>query len=328
MSLQIIKTGLLDTIQDGGRRGYAHLGIGEGGAMDRFSASLANALLGKDLGSPVMEFHFPAGQILFEKETIFCLTGADFTPALNGIALPLNHPVAVPAGTILTFYKMKWGARCYLSSLPLIHLIPWMNSYSTHLKAAAGGFGGRALQKGDRLFYAEEKALNVGSIQLLPWQANGIEQPVRQAVEYLVGSEWNWLKEASKQRFVESYFQVSAAADRMGYRLDGPSLETIESKRSLLSSGVSFGTVQLLPNGQLIVLMADHQTTGGYPRIAHVISAHLPLLAQKHAGEVWQFIASDQESAEQKWMAQQQYLHQLQTACTFKMQRFLDGHRS
>src|SRR3978361_1664650 len=106
MSLQIIKAGILDAIQDQGRYGYQHLGINPGGAMDTYSAQLANALLGKDLNAPVIEMHFPASQILFVKETIICISGADFSPEINTKRIPINQPLAINKNRVLHFNKM------------------------------------------------------------------------------------------------------------------------------------------------------------------------------------------------------------------------------
>src|SRR5215218_7060806 len=115
MSLKIIKAGILDTIQDLGRYGYQHQGINPGGAMDRFSASLANALLGKSLHSPVIEMHFPAAQICFQKPAVICLAGADFRPMLNREKVPLHQPIAIEKNAVLAFTGKQEGARCYLS---------------------------------------------------------------------------------------------------------------------------------------------------------------------------------------------------------------------
>ena len=132
-------------------------------------------------------------------------------------------------------------------------------------------------------------------------------------------------KRKSKDIFVSSHYVVTSASDRMGYRLQGKALEKVTDEQ-LVSSAVSFGTVQLLPNGQLIVLMADHQTTGGYPRIAHVITTHLPKLAQMKAGDEILFSKTTVEAAQEKLMARQQYLMQLQKTCNLKMKTWIHAH--
>ncbi|MBD0374463.1 MAG: biotin-dependent carboxyltransferase family protein [Flavisolibacter sp.] len=325
MSLRIIKAGLLDTIQDCGRYGFQHLGINPNGAMDRFSAQLANVLLGKELAEPVLELHFPAAQIVFEKETILCITGGDFSPTLNGTPIPLHHPVMVAGNTVLQFQKAVYGSRCYISFLPELNLGKWMNSYSTNTKAATGGWQGRALQKGDVIHWKEgtdmTPLLQHKAFAVLHWTSHETVT-IKNEIECIIGSEWHSLTKEAQSDFQSGFFQISNESDRMGYRLKGPDLAVTE-KESLVSSGVSFGTVQLLPDGQLIILMADHQTTGGYPRVAHIASAHLPIVAQKKPGDVLRFTFIDLETAEQKFIEQQKYLHQLQTTCAFRMEEVI-----
>jgi antagonist of KipI len=289
---------------------------------------LANALLGKELGVPVVEIHFPSSQILFEKQTIICLTGADFIPTINDRVIPLHHPVAVSKKSVLKFEKLQTGARCYLSILNELQLDSWMNSYSTNLKASTGGFRGRNLMKNDVIMFSN--GLNLSSLLhendfiVLPWKANDVVD-TRNEIEFILGSEWHWLTKDAQDLFQEQWFQITNEADRMGYQLAGQSLEQ-KNKEQLVSSAVCFGTVQLLPNGQLIILMADHQTAGGYPRVAYVISAHLPILAQKKPNDVIKFKMTSLEEAEKKLVHQKKYLHQLQIACKFRMEGFLYAH--
>jgi antagonist of KipI len=323
MSLKIIKAGILDTVQDSGRYGYQHQGINPGGAMDRLSAQLACALLGKNLQSPVLELHYPASRILFRKATIICITGACFSPVINGEALPNNQPVAVNENSVLQFKKAVTGARCYVSVLHDFKLNKWLDSYSTNLKAAAGGYEGRSLQNGDVLVYANDFELSPlladKAFKILPWKAAPIKMSRPNEIDCLIGAEWNWLTAESRSLFQNGSYYISGSADRMGYLLRGEELKVKEQKQ-LVSSAVNFGTVQLLPNGQLMVLMADHQTTGGYPRIAHVLSADLPALAQMKTDEELVFRITDLKTAEQKLFQQQKYLQLLQNACKFKIE--------
>jgi len=326
MSLQIIKAGIFDTVQDLGRYGHQHLGINPGGAMDRFSAQLANALLGKDLDKPVIECHYPASTILFQKSTIICFTGADFMPVINESTIPLHQPVIVPSNSVLQWKGLRQGARSYLSFLDDLALDSWLNSYSTNGMAGAGGHKGRNLLKGDIISFARKKlARDVSDkVTVLPWRYHDEGKPTN-TIGFINGNEWIWLTANSQQQFLEEGFRITPASDRMGYRLEGKPLET-SIREQLVSSAVSFGTIQLLPNGQLIVLMADHQTTGGYPRVGHVISAHLPKLAQKKAGDEIKFIPMAVEAAQEKWVQQQQYLTRLQKTCNLKMQNWLNAH--
>ena len=325
MSLRIIKEGILDTIQDSGRHGLQHLGINPGGAMDRFSAQLANALLGKEPGEPVLELHFPAAHILFEKPAIISITGADFKPLINNQQVPMHHPIAVHENSMLQFSHMENGSRAYISILQSLEIPSWKNSYSTHLRAGLGGFEGRALKRYDVIPY--ETNISIYSLlknkefMVLPWKAVETVED-RSRIQCLIGSEWHSLDQDSKIEFEKHWFQVSKDSDRMGYRLMGPSLN-LKQEEPQVSTGVSFGTVQLLPDGQVIVLMADHQTAGGYPKIAHVISAHLPLLAQKKPGDAFHFELTDLTTAEEKLVKQQKYLGEIRLACKFRMENVL-----
>ena len=328
MSLRIIRQGVLDTIQDLGRHGYQYLGINCNGAMDTFSAQLSNALLGKELSEPLIEIHFPASQILFEKEAIISITGADFSPYINDRAIPMDHPVAVNKDAVLRFEKPRTGARCYVSIAQELSLEPWLKSYSTNLKATAGGWNGRPLHKNDVIPFRNQSnlsnLLHGKDFLVLPWKANDVVD-TRNEIEFIIGSEWHRLTRDAQELFQEHWFQITNEADRMGYQLAGQNLEA-KNNEQLVSSAVCFGTVQLLPNGQLIILMADHQTAGGYPRVAHVISAHLPVLAQKKPNDVVRFKMTSLEAAEKKLLNQKKYLNQLQIACKFRMEEFLNAH--
>jgi antagonist of KipI len=312
-------------VQDSGRYGYQHLGINPGGEMDLFSASLANALLGKDLQAPVIEMHFPAPHILFQKSTVLCLAGADFAPMINRKPVSVHQPIAVDAGAILSFRSKQSGARCYLSLFSEWQLNPWLNSYSTNLKAGAGGYKGRRLEKEDELAFEDMAFTLKEEFMPLPWKYS-TEENITNVIGFIPGPEWNWLSRKVQTIFLNGIFHITPSSDRMGYRLQGESLEQ-ETTEQLISAAVNFGTVQLLPNGQLIVLMADHQTTGGYPRIASVISTHLPKLAQSNPGDAIRFEMTTVDAAEEKRIKQQQFLRQLQNTCKLKLQNWLDAHR-
>ncbi len=326
MSLRIIKAGLFDTIQDTGRNGFQHLGINPAGAMDRFSAQLANALLGKDLDEAVIEMHFPAGQFLFEKDAVISLTGADFSARINGKAIPLDHPVAVRENSLLQFNHPESGARCYMAVWNELSIDKWLDSYSTSQRAGAGGYQGRAFQRYDQVGFRKplvlEKILKGKEFLVLPWKSQEAVEKNRNEIQFIIGSEWFWLEKEMQEAFQNHWYQVTNESDRMGYRLAGPVLNT-SVQEQLVSTAASFGTVQLLPSGQLILLMADHQTTGGYPRIAHVISAHLPLLAQKKPNDVMRFMITDLNTAEEKMERQQKYLHEIQIASKFRMKTMI-----
>jgi antagonist of KipI len=321
MSLTIIKPGLLDTIQDLGRTGYSRLGINAGGVMDRYAAPVANMLVGNDTREAVIEIHFPGAQVLFEQNTLISITGGDFGALINDEPIPLWHPIVVRKNAVLHFPKWQYGSRCYLAVHGGFCVNKWLNSYSTHLKAGAGGFQGRKLEKGDEVPFRETSIYFAGllkagkELEVLKWHVDtGNTYTNPNEISILKGNEWDQLTAQSQEHMVEDNFTIHPFSDRMGYQLKGADLIR-EGNTELVSSGVSFGTIQLLPNGQLIVLMADHQTTGGYPRIAHVISAHLPKLAQLRPSDCIHFKITDIATAENLLIAQQQELNILQRAC-------------
>lgn len=330
MSIRVQKPGLLDTLQDRGRYGYQQSGINPGGAMDRLAMRVANMLVGNDPGTAVLEMHFPAAVLLFETTTLIALSGADFSPEMEGREVPLHQPVLVNRGTVLQCKKQRKGARTYLAVAGGFESAEWLHSASTQLQVKAGGFAGRALQKQDSLLLKKPQPYpfpepSQGFVTL-PWRAdmNGLYQdgPVR----CIAGNELDNLDNPSRQLLTDAVFQITRGSDRMGYRLQGPELHT-NLAGELVSTAVTRGTIQLLPNGQLIVLMADHQTTGGYPRLGHVTSADLPVLAQKQAGEEFGLQLVSVSEAEKILREQEMNLQQLQNACNFRLDQY-SGSRS
>ncbi len=321
MSISIIKPGLLGTIQDMGRYGYGSMGINCGGAMDKYAAQLANMLAGNDMGEAIMEIHFPGPQILFEQNALISITGADFSATLNDELLPAWQPLLIRKNTILHFPELKNGARCYIAVHGGFYIDKWLNSYSTNLKAAVGGFFGRKFEKGDQLCFKESPIyfpalMKPGKdVRALGWKPDiGSTYQYPNEIYFIEGKEYPLLTDNSVNDLLENKFIINPSSDRMGYNTKGPEL-ILQNNNEMISSGVSFGTVQLLPNGQLIILMADHQTTGGYPRIGHIISAHLPKLAQLRPGEIIQFRKTDISTAEFMLCEQQRILGIIQNAC-------------
>jgi antagonist of KipI len=327
MGMRIIKAGILDTVQDAGRYGYQHLGINPGGVMDHFVMEVVNSLVDNGAGDPVLEIHFPAPNILFQQQALIAIGGADFNAAVNGEPVPLYHPVLVNKNCLLQFQKQTSGARVYIAIREKISATKWLNSYSTNLKAVAGGFHGRSLKKDDVLDFIHEfnydKYLEDKDLFVLPWKTDTRwdETPANE-IMVVKGNEWSWLNEDSQGVFLNHSFYISNFSDRMGYLMVGQTL-AVKEKKELVSSAVSFGTIQLLPDGQMIILMADHQTTGGFPRIAHVIIPHLSKLAQMNAGTEMKFRFTDQETAEELLIKRNHHLQHLQNACKLKLSSFL-----
>jgi antagonist of KipI len=265
--------------------------------------------------------HFPGPHILFEQNTLISITGADFSPMLNDEALPMWQPVIVRKNTVLHFPHLSHGTRCYIAVHGGFYLDKWLDSYSTNLKAGVGGYHGRRLEKGDELSFKESTfyfpALMVEGKDSRPlqWRADTSNTyQHRHEIFFVEGHEFAMLTDASARDLLQNNFLVHPLSDRMGYHIKGEALH-LKEKTELISSAVSFGTIQLLPEGQLIVLMADHQTTGGYPCIGHVVTAHLPKLAQLRPSDCIQFKKITIETAEAMLFARQQEMTILQRAC-------------
>ena len=323
MSLLITKPGLLDTIQDLGRYGYAAWGINPSGVMDHYAARVANFLVGNEEEDPVIEMHFPAAHFEFQSNALIAITGADFTPFINNEPMNCWQPYFVPAGSLLHFGQLKWGSRCYMSVRNGFDIPEWLGSYSSHIIAKTGGFKGRRLLSGDELQFKEDIGAIYNGIKRFPWRVNVKE--VYQAdhiFRFIKGREWEWLNESGRHSFEEGIFIIQAASDRMAYTLVGPSLP-LKFQEELVSSGVYFGTVQLLPDGRTVLLMADHQTTGGFPRLAHVVSSELPRLAQMRPGENIRFDSINQQKAEELVLNMENELLELENTCSEKLNSFL-----
>ncbi len=294
MSLKIIKAGMLDSIQDLGRFGYRQYGINPTGVMDSYASRMANFLVGNEPEDAVIELHFPASAFLFSLPAVIALTGADFSATIDEQFVPHHKAVTIPEKSVLRFTNHINGARCYLAVAGGFELTKWLDSYSTNFKAAIGGFQGTRLRKDDIILFAKKKSDRLLIDKLRHIQITGDET---QPILVLPGNEWNWLSENEKEAFIRSEFIISPQSDRMGYKLVGNKISPI-NKMELVSSPVCFGTIQLLPDGNLILLMADHQTTGGYPGIATVITAHHSILAQKRPGSLIHFALTDIMTAE------------------------------
>jgi antagonist of KipI len=284
MSILVQKEGILNTVQDLGRTGKRQFGINPGGVMDRTAVRLLNALIGNDPNDAVVELHFPAGVFVFETDVNFAVGGADFGPELSGRKLASWTVQLARAGDVLKFRTKLNGNRTYISVARGINVDHWLGSASTNLAAGIGGFEGRRLKPGDRLKCeggATAKPVRLGE-SLIPAYTRA---PV---IRIIPGPELDRVTGLSVETLINEWFRVGPESNRMGFRLNGPTLGKLVDTE-MLSSGAAFGTIQLLPDGQLVVLMADHQTTGGYPRIANVSAVDLPLLAQLGSGDHLRF---------------------------------------
>ena len=265
--------------------------------MDRTAATLINILLNNDENAAVVELHFPAPEIVFEKDCLFAVGGGDLGMNLNGLGTENWRIHRASKGSILKFQEKRQGERAYLAVRGGFQVEEWLDSASTNFSAKIGGMHGRKLEAGDIIEFAQEHT-GTAAFALQQISRTIIPRYCRfPTVRVVKGGEFELLNDNSQIAFQTAHFQISNDSNRMGYRLIGEPL-ALSTPIELLSSAVNFGTIQLLPDGQLIVLMADHQTSGGYPRIANVIEYDLPLLAQIGANDKVAFKLIDIRTAE------------------------------
>ena len=282
--LHVIRPGLLTTIQDVGRWGYQASGVPVAGPMDDFSHRLANLLVGNARDAATLEVTLIGPELEFGVSSVVAVSGADFEVTCNGQPIPMNTSTAIPRGGRLTFGRRAAGARAYLAVRGGVQTIPLLGSRATHLVSAMGGVKGRALVSGDRLPIAE--STGAGS----PRRAIGLALPNagRARLRIVPGPQVEWFQQQASATLVGVSFRVSPRSNRMGYRLEGPPLLR-QRHEEPISEPLAFGAIQVPAAGEPILLMADRQTAGGYPKIAGVIAADLPLAGQLAPGDFIEF---------------------------------------
>ena len=220
MSIRVIKKGLLDTIQDQGRYGYQHLGINPCGVMDHIAMRIANALAGNETDEPVLEIHFPAPVLLFETDAVIAISGADFGARFNSDnSTPINRCLAVKAGTQLYFQKQMRGARAYMAVHGGFQVEQWLNSASTHPGLSSVGM---VLQ--NQMIIPLKKSVQVSETKIYPWIASSPVDEQDHNIRYTAGNEINRLDHAMQDLLHHHSFTIDKSSNRMGYRLQGPSL--------------------------------------------------------------------------------------------------------
>jgi antagonist of KipI len=304
VSITIIKPGMLSSFQDRGREGYQHQGIPAAGAMDERAHRLANALAGNSGDPATLEMTLTGPTLRFDAPACFALAGADLGATLNGQEIPQHRPLVARAGDTLAFgARPANGVRGYLAVHGGFALAPVMGSETTYLRSGFGGFEGRALAKGDQVGLRQAldghglDALQKALWDLRIYLPGTLGHKQRDAIRFLPGMQWQEFSEASRHAFGGSEFRISPQSDRMGYRLQGPAL-SMSQPRQMLSEAACFGTVQVPSGGEAIILMADRQTTGGYPKIAQIASVDLPLLAQYAPGRALRFAMIELDEAQ------------------------------
>jgi biotin-dependent carboxylase-like uncharacterized protein len=295
--MRILKSHMA-SVQDAGRTGFRNKGIYGGGVMDRHSCALCNMLVANEPLDAVVEINGGEWESVSEQHKLIAVGGFGYEVFADERPINLWQPYFLSAGEKLRVVPSAGGGTACLAIHGGIRVKPLLGSRSTNLLAHFGGMDGRLLKKGDRLPTAilnnklAEKII-AHLLQPAPYQklrlANAaVPNFSTNIVRVFEAYEYDWFEDAAKWSFSEASFELTATSNRMGYRLKGIPLQLLHNKQ-LLSTAVLPGTIQVSSDGQLLILMADAQTTGGYPRIAQVIKADLPLLAQKTAGCQLQF---------------------------------------
>ncbi|MED3035910.1 KipI antagonist [Bacillus thuringiensis] len=315
MDVEVLHAGMFTTVQDLGRSHYQQYGVPVGGAMDQSALRMINMLVGNEENEAALEMTIMGPKLLIKKTTLLAIGGADMEPLLNGERIPLWRPILAEEGSMLCFGKVKSGCRAYVTFAGGIHIDRTMGSKSTYIRAAIGGIEGRMLKKGDYFQIGVQPEMANRFIQDLQkderiktkWAISSSVRPKYKKhpkLRIITDFEYDQFTEESKKAFFMKEYKVSNYADRMGYRVEGEILNRAVEKENL-SSPVTYGTIQIPNGGQPIILMADRQTTGGYPRIGNIISVDLPLLAQLKPGDYVSFENITLEEAERLYIEQE-----------------------
>lgn len=328
--ITIIKPGLLTSIQDLGRYGYQKFGVIASGVMDPLSHRIANILIGNSEKEPTLEITLLGPVIKFEKDAVISICGGDLSPSINGESVQLWRPVFVEKGSLLKFGSIKKGCRAYLAVAGGFEIPMVMGSKSTYLRGGIGGFNGRALKSGDQvqigfsnsfIHYFKKQTENSSFIEAA-WSITPDLIPdyaVDVTIRVTKGRQFDMFTNESQEAFFNEPFIVTNQSDRMGYRLSG-ALLALRKPHEILSEAVNFGTIQAPAEGNPIVLLADRQTTGGYPKIGQIISVDLPIIAQAKPGDRLHFTEISHEDSQRFYLENEKKIRHLKQGIRLKLQ--------
>lgn len=307
---------MLTTVQDLGRCGYMASGFQQSGAMDRFAAEAANLLVDNSERDGVLEMTMLGVKVYFDEDNVIAITGAEFTPTVTDFEtgevteLTMNRAIRIKKGDVLDCGSAKSGLRGYLAVAGGFDIAPVMGSMSTNLKCKTGGFEGRKLRTGDVIPLRHPQGWlfsMVGRVYEPEKRADGTV-----TIHVIPGPQDDYFSDKGKNTFYSEVYSVTADSDRMGIKLDGAPVESIDGV-DIISDGIVAGSVQIPSAGKPIIMMADRQTTGGYAKIATVITSDLPLLAQLRPGGTLRFKKVDLQYAVKRIKADKKALKKLQT---------------
>jgi antagonist of KipI len=320
VTIEVIKPGLLSTLQDSGRHGFQHLGVLANGAMDIVAHRLANLLAQNEDDAATLELTLQGPHLKFHTDALIAITGAEMHATVDECRLPLWRPVWVRKGAELRFRFATRGCRAYLAVHGGFAAPLFLGSRSTYLRGALGGHHGRALVRGDILAIAsngtrvrawrqathgDDKSAQWADWGVSPHQLALLGEPG--VIRVVAAGHMERFSTRARSVLLTQPFKLSAHADRMGYRLEGAMVDP-PPRFEALSQAVAYGSVQVPPDGKPIVLMADRQPTGGYPCIAVVATVDLPQLAQMRPGDTFRFALIDLNEAQQLVLARERLL--------------------
>lgn len=315
--IRIEQCGFFTTIQDAGRKGHLQYGVPQTGVMDDYSMKLANLLIGNEETTPVLEITQSPHLFRIMKDCLVAFTGGGLQPIADGNELHLFECLFMKEGTTIELKKQIPGFRLYMAVGGGFEAEGFLGSCSTDITISAGGFKGKALKKEDVL--CQQHALNAAQKHLQTVLNNRVRLQLNIDTSFITaikirvvkGIEWHYLTDDAQQMIWNQPFSISPQSSRMGYRLKADDLRARQSC-DIISSPVTTGTVQLTSSGELIVLMADAQTVGGYPRVLQVINADLRILAQKKPGDTIKFEEVSLKEAEEFLVQQTKHINDLQ----------------
>jgi antagonist of KipI len=308
--LQVQEPGLFTTVQDLGREGFGPLGVSASGAADAISLRLGNRLAGNAEGAAGLEMTLLGGTFVFPDGAIVALTGSDFGAMVEGAQVAPWTSIEVKPGQTLRLGPTRSGARCYLCVRGGIEVELFLGSASTHILSGLGGHQGRSLRRGDVLSIgsAGSKACATGGVRKRRLSARALQEVgPRKVLRVTPGPQSYWFPEAAQRMFYATRYRVAEESNRMGIRLEGGAVPE-GSGGKMISEGVSLGAIQVPEGGQPIILFVEQQTTGGYPKIANVISADFHCLGQLRPRDEIRFERVDWETARALLREQEKFL--------------------
>lgn len=311
MGIRILKGGMLTTVQDLGRYGYQSQGFSVSGVMDVRSFKIANLLIDNPENEAVLEITLIGPTLEFTSETIIAITGGDFSPKINGEPAPMYTAIYMKKGDVLAFGSARTGTRGYIAFSSYLDIPVVMGSRCTNLKSGTGGFKGRKLKADDYIgFRIKRRYLPFFLSRTLPPEDFSASEATLRVV---LGPQDDRFTKQGIQTFLSEEYTVTSDFDRMGCRLDGPYIAQ-EGGSDIISDGIAYGAVQVPSHGKPIILLSDRQTTGGYAKIAAVISVDIPKLVQRKTDHKVRFTQVSVEEAQSLYLAQIEELEAMRKA--------------